>query len=127
MFLNISNHKSASWSKEQLAAARELGGGEIIDIAFPAVPSTATTKDVVQMAADLVNDVYVEGKQQPITAMVQGEMTLTLAIVSILREIGVVVVAACSDRCTEEVVKEDGTTEKRSVFKFVQFREYPRA
>ena len=125
MFLNISNHKSASWSKEQLAAARELGG-EVIDLAFPAVPSTATTKDVIAMAADLVNDVYVEGKQ-PIVAMVQGEMTLTLALVSILREIGVKVVAACSDRCTEEVVKEDGTTEKRSVFKFVQFREYPRA
>ena len=124
MFLNISNHKSASWSKEQLAAARELGG-EIIDIAFPAVPSTATTKDVVQMAVALVNDVYVE-HEPPTVAMIQGEMCLTLALVREFQDLGVKVVAACSDRCVTEVVKEDGTTEKKAIFKFVQFREYPR-
>jgi hypothetical protein len=125
MFLNISNHKSASWSKEQLAAARELGGEIIDDIAFPAVPSTATTKDVVQMAVALVNDVYVE-HEPPTVVMIQGEMCLTLALVKEFQDLGVKVVAACSDRCTTEVVKEDGTTEKKAIFKFVQFREYPR-
>lgn len=125
MFLNISNHKSASWSKEQLAAARELGG-EVIDIQFPTVDPAANEKDIAMQAIDLINYIYVDLALEPAVAMIQGEMTLTFALVGILRENGVKVVAACSDRCVTEVAKEDGTTEKKAIFKFVQFREYPR-
>lgn len=125
MFLNISNHGSASWSKEQLAAARELGG-EVIDIQFPTVDPAANEKDIAMQAIDLVNYIYVDLALEPAVAMIQGEMTLTYALVGILRENGVKVVAACSDRCVTEVAKEDGTTEKKAIFKFVQFREYPR-
>ena len=125
MFLNISNHGSASWSKEQLAAARELGG-EVIDIQFPTVDPAANEKDIVMQAIDLVNYIYVDLALEPVVAMIQGEMTLTYALVGILRENGVKVVAACSDCCVTEAAKEDGTTEKKAIFKFVQFREYPR-
>lgn len=118
MFLNISNHVSSKWSSEQLAAAKELGG-EVRDIPFPAVPPTATTAEVHQMADELI---YYEmaGMAIPPVVMVQGEMTLTHYLVSELKARDWCVVAACSERNTIE--NPDGTKTVR--FQFVQFREY---
>lgn len=118
-FYNISNHPSAKWSASQLEAARSLGG-EVQDIAFPAVPATASTEAVVQMAAEIAAKVPADC----ICAMVQGEMTLTLGIVRLLQARGIICVAACSDRKTVEAVDASGKTVKTAVFEFVQFRYY---
>lgn len=120
MFVNISNHPSSRWSSAQLEAAKKLGGGEVVDIAFPNVPATATTEQVVQMAAELTAQV----PDTCTVAMVQGEMTLVLAIVRILQVRGITCVAACSDRRVVEQVQPDGSTVKTAVFEFVQFRPY---
>ena len=127
MFINISNHPSSRWEKEQLDAARELGG-EVIDIQFPNVPSAVSGRDVEYMAIELVNDVYfkIEGSDNTV-AMVQGESTLATTVVAMLQNIcGIKVVAACSDRNVEEIVLDDGTVKKNVIFKFIQFREYPK-
>lgn len=98
MFINLSNHPSVKWGKMQLEAAMELtSDNQIKDIPFPAVPATATTSDILAIADGLHHTVMANK-----------------------------VVAACSDRCTKEVVNEDGTTTKTTVFEFIQFREFPK-
>lgn len=128
MFINISNHPSSKWSEEQLNAARELGGEVIVDIQFPNVPSAASGRDIEYMAIELVNDVYfkIEGSDNTV-AMVQGESTLATTVVAMLQNFCCIkVVAACSDRDVEEIVLDDGTVKKNVIFKFIQFREYPK-
>lgn len=61
---------------------------------------------------------------KPDAVMCQGEFTLTYALVKAMKECGITVVAACSQRCTEETTDENGNTVKKAVFRFVQFREY---
>lgn len=122
-FYNISNHPSTKWTKDQLDHANMYG--EVIDFGFPYVNSSATTNEIICQARAVVDDIIGGGRHDNIIAMVQGEMTITLAIVHELQAHGVTCVAACSDRVSEEVVNADGTTSKRSIFKFVQFREYP--
>ena len=119
-FYNISNHNSSKWSQSQLEAAHAMGG-EVVDVQFPNVPPSASTEEVVQMATTVAAQVPADCVQ----AMVQGEMTLTLAIVRALQARGVQCLAACSDRRVVEQVQPDGSTVKTAVFEFVQFRAYP--
>ncbi len=55
--------------------------------------------------------------------MCQGEFCLSYHVIERLKKAGVRVVAACSERVVEEVYGKTGT-EKKSVFQFIQFREY---
>lgn len=121
-FLNISNHPASKWSADQLDFAKSYGN--IVDIPFPQIPPTAESAEIKKIAKSIAADIcgtYQIGDG----ALVQGEMTFTYALVHELQERGIVCFAACSDRVTEEVVNPDGTTTKHSIFKFVQFREYP--
>jgi fructose-1-phosphate kinase PfkB-like protein len=116
VFANISNHPSARWGQEQTAAANNLGG-EIKDIKFPNVPPTATSEEVSRMAAELAAQVMSND-----VVMVSGEFSLTYALTKRLRNRHVSVVVACTERTVEEVVKPDGSMEKKAVFRFVNFR-----
>jgi len=117
MFINVSNHVSSRWGAEQTSVAQALGG-EIRDIKFPNVPPTATTEEVTKMADELAAEVGFED-----TVMVSGEFSLTYALTKMLRAMHVTVVVACTERTVEEVVKPDGSVEKKAVFRFVAFRE----
>lgn len=120
MFINLSNHASAKWSAEQLAAARQLGGDdEVRDIPFPNVPPAATASEVGRMAEMLVAEITADA-----VVMVMGELTLTHAIVGLLADRGQRVVAATTERKSVEVTKPDGSVEKTTVFDFVAFRDY---
>ena len=124
MFINLSNHPSVKWGKMQLEAAMELtSDNQIKDIPFPAVPATATTSDILAIADGLHHTVMAN---KPEAIMVAGEFTLAYTMIEICLRAGIKVVAACSDRCTKEVVNEDGTTTKTTVFEFIQFREFPK-
>ena len=124
MFINISNHPSNRWDKKQLEAAKALtNDGLVGDIPFPAVPATATTSDILAIADGLHHTVMAN---KPEAIMVAGEFTLAYTMIEICLRAGIKVVAACSDRCTKEVVNEDGTTTKTTVFEFIQFREFPK-
>ena len=116
-FVNLTNHPSARWSEAQLQAA----GGDVVDVPFPNVPPAAGRDEVESLANHVVEQVL---DLNPGTVLVQGEMTLTYRVVSALHQHGVKVVAATSERRVVETTNEDGSTDKRVVFSFVQFREY---
>ena len=122
-FINLTNHPSSKWSADQFDSARRYGN--VVDMAFPPVSSTVDTMDIVKLAKSIASDVRGTYQDAGICVLVQGEMTLTYALVHEFQQYGFDCVAACSDRVSEEVVNPDGTTSKKSTFKFVQFREYP--
>ena len=122
MFLNITNHPSDKWSDEQTEAALVLGQ-EVMDIPFPNVPPIATTEAVMAVAQTLVATLaHIGPNADGRFALVQGEASLTFELSRMLLALGWRVVVACSDRKVVERVREDGTTEKTSVFEFKQFR-----
>ena len=124
MFINISNHPSLKWSSAQLESAFALTSDKhVMDIPFPAVPATATKTDILKLADGLHHNVMAN---KPEVVMIAGEFTLAYTLIELCLRAGVKVVAACSDRRTKEVVNEDGTTTKTTVFEFIQFREFPK-
>lgn len=116
MFYNISNHPSSKWGVEQLEAANSHG--DIRDIQFPNVPSTASYKEVEEMAENLVAQVEAGS-----VVMCQGEFSLTYATTRRLLYKGCRVVVACTERKVQERAGENGEVMKTSVFSFAQFRE----
>lgn len=120
MLLNFSNHPSADWSAEQTAAAAEFGA--VADMPFPAVPASADAAAVSGLADEYCARILASGAD---TVLVQGEMSLSFAVAGRLQKHGISVLCACSERVCDTVVHDDGSTERRSVFRFVRFRSYP--
>ena len=119
-FINLSNHASKNWSREQVEEAEKMGT-TIIDLPFPNVAPEATREEVKAMAENLIEEIE---KLDASAVMCQGEMTLTFSIVSLLKEKNIPVYAACSKRETVETTNESGETTKTALFRFVGFREY---
>jgi len=113
MLLNLSNHPSANWAEEQLAAA----GGRVIDMPFPSIPPEAD-EDYIRKLAD---EYYGKIIDMPdVDAVhIMGEFNFCFALITKLKAQGVRCVASTTVRKT---VEENGV--KMSVFKFVKFREY---
>lgn len=114
-FINFSNHPSAKWGKEQIDAA--LVYGTIVDYPFPAVAASISNSEIKDMAEKISAEIM---NMEPAAVMCQGEFTLAYAVIRMLREKRITVVAACSERC----VVEDSANVKTVVFQFEQFREY---
>lgn len=119
MFVNFSNHPVKNWNETQITAAGNYG--EIREIPFPVVPPMATEEEVKKLAVENAEKIL---QFRPDAVMCQGEFTLTFAVVSILKKHGITCVSACSDRRTVEIIQEDGTSIKESVFSFYGFRQY---
>lgn len=128
MFINYSNHPSATWTEEQLTAARKYG--EIFDVAFPAVSVNDTEKEIEKVAEEqlkvLVKTVEENGcRMNQTVIMCQGEFSLTYAVITRLKKNypDCKVVCAISER---EVVEEqrDDCNIKTVRFHFCGFREY---
>lgn len=117
-FVNLSNHPSAYWSKEQKKAA--LSFGEIEDMEFPDVAPDASEEDIAEKAGRITQAICKKAETQHVTVHVMGEMTLVFAIVSRLQAVGIECVASTTQRKAE--VRADGS--KYSEFKFQRFRKY---
>ena len=118
MFINFSNHPSEMWGQQQRAAAEKYG--TIEDLPFPQVGAAMSTGEVYEMAKEYAGRIL---EKEPACVLCQGEFCLSWHVVALLKKAGIRVVAACSERIVEEVYGESAT-EKRSVFRFVQLREY---
>jgi hypothetical protein len=114
-FVNISNHSSDRWSVEQREAALEFGS-EIIDISFPNIPPNASEGDVHKLAKEFVDKVADFGIK--LTIMCMGELSFVISFMSVAAGFNWDFVVATTERIS---IEEDGV--KKSVFKFVQFRE----
>ena len=118
-FINHTNHASGRWSAEQKSAA--VAYGEIFDVAFPAINPSATTGQVRELVQENLEKIL---SLEPAAVLCQGEFTYTFALVERLKEIGVPVLAATTERVVEAEILPDGTSRQVSTFRFVQFREY---
>lgn len=120
MFLNISNHPSRYWPLEQSSAALRIAS-PIVDFPFPDVSPHFDSHVIAELAQQIA------GQLPPgvFAAMVQGESTLTFAIVSILKHRGIPCFAAASARVSSSETLPSGSIRKTSEFRFVRFREYP--
>ena len=128
MFINLTNHPVSKWSKEQVEAAEQLAGPAIcLTSHMPIVPPEDSGYEVRTLAMFVLHTV----KQTLDTmdscntyCLVQGEYTMTYALVNLLQQEGYVCVTATTNRDVVETIQEDGSVKKESVFRFVRFREY---
>lgn len=124
-FLNISNHPHTHWDDEQRRAALVLGQ-PIHDISFPDVAPEAD-EDWIRKKADELFAAATGLK--PAAAMVQGEFTLSFALVQRLEAAGIACYAASSPRLVEEGDGEANVTSTRvtrRTFRFTRLRRYVR-
>ena len=119
VFLNVSNHSSEQWGGRQRAEAEKYG--EVKDLRFPCVSADASVEEVDRIAMQTFEEIC---RYDCSVVMLQGEFTLTYRLVRLLKQAGIRVVAACSERRAVEQVDEEGNSVKYSQFTFVQFREY---
>ncbi len=130
MLINLSNHPTAMWLPEQIEAAHRVYG-EVLDLPFPAVPADADEADIqtiaqeylkkVQtIAQEYLNKVQTFSPSAEAVVHIMGEMTLTYALVCLLKQAGYTCVASTSVR---EVYEEE-PGKKTAVFRFVRFRKY---
>ena len=121
-FVNFSNHPLATWSLEQLAAARALGLGEPADLdgGMPLVPPAADRHEVARLAEELVEQAG-PGLRG---ACVFGELSLTVALLRLLQQRGVRCFTSTTERISEERRQPDGSVIKENRFRFVRWREY---
>ena len=120
MLINLTNHQSGNWNSKQRETAMRLWNS-IQDFPFPDVQPDWDERKVFFEAADIVDKIV---KMNPEAVLCQGEMTMTMILVSLLQKSKIRVYAATSGRQSIEERKSDGTVEKKSVFQFVQFRPY---
>ena len=121
MFLNLTNHPSAGWSEAQLMEAQRRWG-QVEDLPFPAVNPRWEKAQLIETSNRLLAEVSM---MAPEAVLCQGQTALTCLLVAGFQRLGIPVYEATSDRVSTEEVKEDGTVQKRAIFRFIMFREYP--
>lgn len=119
MFINFTNHLSSLWSEIQVNASKKYG--IVKDLPFPSVDPVFTSQDIIQIAEDYTTKIM---DMHPKAVLVQGEMTLCFHVVNLLKKENITVLCACSQRVVTEEKDDEGNTVKKSLFQFVQYREY---
>ena len=119
VFINLTNHPSSAWGTEQIREAENYG--EIADFPFHNIPV-----DISDTELDaLVDEYYARIMEQsdPIV-MLQGEFVFVYRLANRLKEAGIPVFSACTDRIVSEEVQPDGSIIKTSHFRYGGLREY---
>ena len=118
-FINHTNHPSSRWEEGQRHAAEVYG--TIVDLPFPAIPAEWDEQAVRRLAEENAYEILA---QRPAAVLVQGEFTYSFALVCLLKDAGIAVLSACSERLVNERVDENGETIRESRFVFRRFRSY---
>lgn len=119
MLINLSNHSIGIWLPKQQKSAREAYG-ELVDLPFPIVSPEADNLDIQRLAKEYLQKVQAIASPAEAAVHIMGEMTLTYALVTMLKKAGYTCLASTSIRDVYE--QEQG--KKIVYFKFVRFREY---
>ncbi len=121
-FINFSNHPSVNWDEKQLEAAYNLNGSKnIVDISFPEISPYWDEKQLKIIADEYIKKIL---EYHPQAVMCQGEFGMTYLVAEALMRRGIKVVFACSERDVIEIKNADGSSTKKSIFRFVRFREF---
>lgn len=119
MLINYSNHPSALWSAEQIKAA-DRQFGEIVDMPFPSVAPDADEKDIAHLVETELTHISKIAPPSEAVVHIMGEMTLTYALVNLLKAVGY----RCVASTTVREVYEEQPGKKTVIFQFVRFRDY---
>ena len=117
MLLNLSNHPFATWTLKQCEAA-EAQFGRVVDMPFPAIHPSATTKEVQALAQSFLTQIQA---LRPQAVHLMGELSFCFALAHLLQKTQTQCVVSTSTR--NSALNPDGT--KTVLFDFVQFRDYP--
>ena len=116
MLLNISNHPSPAWPENQTKEAIALYGS-ISDLPFPLVNPNDDEEAIQQLAENYLNQIM---SLKPTAVHLMGELTFTHALVLLLKQQGILVIASTTLRAIK--IMDNGS--KVSHFDFVRFRAY---
>jgi hypothetical protein len=122
MFINLSNHPSTFWEKDQINAASLFGS--ISDLPFPTISPDEDTDTIARLAESYEVKVRKLLAKEPIglfAVHVMGEFTFCFSLVARLQKAGILCFASTTRRQT--INHTNGS--KTSKFVFVAFREYP--
>jgi hypothetical protein len=120
MLLNLSNHPSENWSKEQTELARKQFG-KVVDMPFPHVPPDVDAEGVLALAEQYYQHIITRSlKQKRFAVHLMGELSFCFALVKMLQKQGIMVVCSTTQRTVLEEIDGKKTTQ----FKFHQFRVY---
>lgn len=124
-FINCSNHPISGWSEEQKQAVRDIGFSKTVDIpgGLPHMDPLASTQEIEQIADQLFKTML---EQVPGAVFLAGEYTLVASLLIRLQKAGIRCYAATTQRVTQETQQADGTTKRESLYRFAQWRAYPR-
>ena len=119
VFINLTNHHSSLWGKEQIQDAEKYG--DITDLAFPGIPVDISDPELNA----LVDEYYknISEYSEPVV-MLQGEFVFVYRLVKRLKEAGIRVFSACTERIVSQEIKPDGSVIKTSSFHYGGLREY---
>ena len=116
MFVNLSNHPSVSWSREQLEAAKAYG--EVIDLPFPDVSPQMDEQELSLLADDYLQRVR-DISPEPCTIHVMGELTFSFVMVSRLLAKGYTCVASTTISYFSFIVLSSLVRNLKNIFFFI--------
>ena len=119
MFINLTKHNSADWGETQMEAAEKYGG--VIDYPFPEIDPNLNEAQVQELAAETAEKI---ASLKPQAVLCQGEMSFGFRVTELLKEKGITVLCATSERVTEVSTDSEGRTIKKSSFEFIRFRRF---
>lgn len=118
ILINYSNHPYATWSDMQKKAAEQYG--MVKDLQFPAVEPSADETQIAIMAENAVNEITASCSGHISAVHIMGEMTLTFAVITRLKDMGIKCIASTTERISIDL----GNGKKENRFEFRRFREY---
>ena len=118
LLINLSNHPYHLWKDPQKAKAEVYG--KCIDMAFPAVSSTASKSDIDSLSNEFLLNILEYTSTYEVTIHLMGEMTFCFSLLQKLNKLHIPAIAST----TERICKESNNSTKESVFDFIRFREY---
>lgn len=119
MLINLSNHPSSMWEKEQIESANSLYG-DVFDLPFPMVDPKGDRQYIESLADKYIEKLLAIANGENAVVHLMGELTLTFAILNKMINLGFRCVASTTER--DVTISEDGT--KNVKFNFIQFRDY---
>jgi aspartokinase len=122
MLINLTNHPSKNWDKEQFKEA-ELKFGEIVDIPFPYINTHTTLQEIMLTVNEYllkITDLLNKTNNKLNAVHISGEFVFVYNMVKILQDNNIKAITSVTER--NVITEANGA--KTSIFAFKGFRPY---